>query len=331
MGAILSWLIATGIVTLIGYSLSPESFDVNATKASNCDRLFRTFEAKLFISESKIKKLQDAKEELKGILKPYCKNHKSLTVPSFRIQGSYKMGTLIKTQDNRCDIDLGVYFFTEPQIKNKTIFNNLKKALEESKLEKAVILKEKCIRVNYSSGFHIDLPLYYFDKEEQEPYLLTKDGGYEISDPKRVWEWFEKKKTNNNRQVFRLVKYFKAWADFQKNTKGRKMPSGLALSVWAAGSEIFSRHDRDDVALFRTALNLYSSLSDIDVDEWRCELPVYPFDDLIAKLNLHQRKNFLKTLKEFLGKAGSAISSNSKGDAIKHWKVLFGKRFPQRS
>jgi hypothetical protein len=321
MGAILPWLIATGIVTLIGYSLKSEIKDVNISPASNCDRLFRTFEAKLSISESKIKKLQDAKEEIKGILNLYCKNHKSLTVPSFWIQGSYKMGTLIKTQDNRCDIDLGFYFFTEPQIKNKTLFNNVKKALEESELDKAVILKEKCIRVNYSSGFHIDLPMYYFDKEEQEPYLLTKDGEYEISDPKRVWEWFEKKKTNNDRQVLRIVKYLKAWADFQKKTKGRKMPSGLALSVWAADSEIYNRHDRDDVALFRTALNLYSLLSDLDVDEWKCELPVPPYDDLIAKLNLNQRENFLKTLEEFLRK-------DSKEKAIENWRFLFGKRFP---
>jgi len=328
----LPWLIAIGAITVVGYSLSSDIKDVNATQASNCDKLFRKFDEKITISSNKKSKLKEGKDKIKDIIKKYSRNNNKLTVPGFKLQGSYKMGTLIKTQNNKCDIDYGIYFFSEPNISNETIFNNIKKGLVKGEIrEKDIILKKKCIRVVYSKSFHIDYSVYYFDKIEEEPYLLPKSGGLEPSDPKRVWEWFRKKRNNNGKQVLRLVRYFKAWGDFQKHSKGRKMPSGLALSVWAAHPNLYHRHERDDVALFRTVLNLYKTLSKFDIDEWECELPVHPYDNLIEDLNYFQRDNFLKTLENLVWNASIAITAGVKEDAIEIWRGEFGKRFPQRT
>ncbi|MBK8874365.1 MAG: hypothetical protein IPN13_10745 [Bacteroidetes bacterium] len=50
-----------------------------------------------------------------------------------------------------------------------------------------------------------------------------------------------------------MVKYFKTWA----NQRSKKMPSGIAFSVWVATH--YKPNSRDDIAFYETAKEIRDS------------------------------------------------------------------------
>lgn len=98
---------------------------------ANCDNLFRDFNEALQISASKKESLIRSKENLRSkIRKHFGKEHPDYK-PTFFIQGSYKMKTLILTKDETCDLDDGVYFKENPDdVTGTTLQQWVKDAVE---------------------------------------------------------------------------------------------------------------------------------------------------------------------------------------------------------
>lgn len=91
------------------------------------------------------------------------------------LQGSYKFGTQIRPKRNQdFDIDLGVYFHWSEQedgeLFNETALKAMVQAslLEyepEDKTDQVEVLdppKNRCSRIKFDNGFHIDVPAYHF-------------------------------------------------------------------------------------------------------------------------------------------------------------------------
>ena len=78
--------------------------------------------------------------------------------PTFFTQGSYKLGTCIRTEDDKCDVDDGVYFKSNPDGVPGTTLQNWVFDAVNGVTDATPMHKKKCIRVNYVSGYNIDLP-----------------------------------------------------------------------------------------------------------------------------------------------------------------------------
>jgi hypothetical protein len=276
--------------------------------------IFLDYNNSLSLTSSRRKRLTAAKKAVENTIKDYFRHDKRIVVPNFFIQGSYKMKTMIVKKDNTYDVDLGVSFNSIPDIEAKTLQKNVLRAVQYH-TQGGSSHKEKCIRVNYQGEFNIDLPVYFIDKNSNISYLATKSG-WEASDPKELIKWFDE---NNGKesQLQRIIKYLKAWSVYHKY----KMPSGIALSVWAAKK--YYSHRRDDIALYNTLINIKESFF------WKvkCTNPASPGDDLIAKLKPEQKSRFKSEFKRLINDLDEAIESDDLYDAIKILKHHFGKRF----
>ena len=154
---------------------------------ANLDSNFQEFFSELQITDTKRQKMIASHNNLRKKIKNHFKANHPEYKPSFYIQGSYKMGTTIRTKEDECDLDDGCYFIPKPNVTANTLQGWVKEAVEGI-TDASPLHKNKCIRVQYTAGYHIDLPVYRKDtnSDEEHPELAVRHKGYELSDPREV-------------------------------------------------------------------------------------------------------------------------------------------------
>ena len=282
---------------------------------ANCSNLFHDFNQDLFINKSKKKSLINSKDYVRKKIKEYFKeNHPDYT-PNFFIQGSWKIGTMIRTKEDTCDLDDGIYFEREVGVTGTTLQKWVYEAVK--KITGDVNHKAKCIRVNYAGDYHIDLPVYYFPENEKHPLLAVKDSDLEESDPKQFIEWYQAVKCD---QLTRIIRYLKAWGDHVRN----KMPSGLAFTILAQKNYVSD--ERDDKSLYKTLLEIRNDLE----ANFACIVPTTPFDDLFEDYDDIRIGILFERLDLIISDAYDAIyEEKNQRKASKKWKRYLGDRFPE--
>lgn len=290
----------------------------NYNEMANTHNQFLKFEQSISLTPTKKSKLIASRKALQDRIVNYFRMYTNLPVPKFYIQGSYKMKTMILGKDGTYDVDLGIYFLTNPNVTAFTVQNYVANAVKGHTYGGAEH-REKCIRVKYSGDFDIDLPVYYKTIYDTNPYLATKTI-WQKSDPKELCDWFERQRRLKDKsgQLLRLIKYFKIWA----NSRTRKMPSGIAFTVWVANN--YKPNDRDDIAFYETAKAIKNSLF------WgvTCINPASPGDDLTSKLDNMQKRNFLNEFDSLITDADLALRELYLTRALTIWKNQFGNQFP---
>lgn len=288
---------------------------------ANCHNLFHDYNDEISIPKPKQEKMSGSKNGLrKRIREDFKKNHPGYE-PKFHIQGSGspKMRTGIRTKDDICDLDDGVYFFREPDVSATTLQTWVKDAVA-GYTDTDPEHRKKCIRNIFEKDYEIDQPIYY--KIDGKNYqLAVKNTGWEESDPKALTDWFHKKKDKNG-QLVKVVKYEKGWCDNIRN----KMPSGLAMTILAcnAKANINYTPDRDDITLRDTLKEIKKAL---DL-KFECVVPVVPGDDLFKDYDKTRKDNFMTALQNFIDDADAAIDETNELKASKLWKKHLGNRFP---
>lgn len=278
---------------------------------ASVDIYLKYFSSNLNISKSKRKSIKKSKDYLKKIITEYSKSKPELSKISFFIQGSYKSKTLIRTKDDMCDLDLGIYFEEKPEIESSTLQNwiyGCTKDITGSESNR----KNKCIRVNYSSGYHIDLPIYY--KKNSSIYIIVKNEADQQSDTKGFAKWYQKIKDD---KMNRQVRYLKAFFD----NLNEKYISGIAITVLVAKN--FEDEEGEILSFYKTLKNIINS---IDKNP-KCEFPVQPYDDLFEKFSDRRINEILKQFEKLYKKLDSIIKDSDLDLALETCKSVFGKWF----
>ena len=285
---------------------------------ANLNDEFLEFNQSLQLTNSKKELMITSRENLREKIKKYFEEKHPAYRPIFYIQGSYKMKTSIRTKDDYCDLDDGVYFIPEPSVTAPTLHGWVYDAVcNVTNLNP--IRKNKCIRVKYAKGYHIDIPIYKkasFDASDK-PKLAVKDTGYIESDPHEIVNWFQEAKKKHP-EVVRIVCYFKAWAD----NISHSMPSGLAWTTLVVDNLFIGQ--RDDIVLVRTAENVLNKLK----TKFQCIVHGTPYDDLFADYDDEKRNRILDDLTNLVAKGENALTEKNKLKASKMWRQLLGDRFP---
>ncbi|HBQ60714.1 MAG TPA: hypothetical protein DD671_14130, partial [Balneolaceae bacterium] len=289
---------------------------------ANCNKLFLDFNKDLTPGQKKKDQISTSRENVRKKIRKHFKENHPEYEPFFKIQGSSHqlVNTIILYKDDTCDLDDGVYFFREPNVTAKTLQGWIKDAVKDV-TSTSPEHRRRCIRVKYEGDYHIDLPVYYKlkkDNDSEHPELADKEDGFSPSDPKEFAEWFHEQK-DEDRQLVRIVKYLKAWGDNIRN----KMPSGLAMTLLAC--ECVQINNRDDISLRDTLIKIKEKLD----DSWVLKMPTCPGDDLFDSFD-DEKKNFIiDQLKSFIEDASSAIDKPYELEASKLWAKHLGKRFPE--
>lgn len=285
---------------------------------ANCHHLFGEFNTEISLTSNKKTKMTNSKDGLRERIRKYFKEHHSEYVPKFYIQGSYKMKTGIRTKDDICDLDDGVYFFRSPDVTATTLQNWIWDAVN-GYTSTTPEHRKKCIRNIFSGDYEIDIPVYY-KISGKEYQLAVKNNGWEDSDPKALIDWFNANKDTNGKMI-KAIKELKAWCDYKRN----KMPSGLAITILAMNAkDKIVLNDRDDIVLTDILREIKKALA----QKFECIVPVTPKDDLFADYDTTRKNNFLSNLDNFLADAEAALKEPNQLKASRLWQKHLGTRFP---
>ena len=285
---------------------------------ANCHNLFGEFNTEISLTSNKKTKMTNSKDGLRARIRKYFKEHHSEYVPKFYIQGSYKMKTGIRTKDDICDLDDGVYFFRNPDVTATTLQNWIWDAVN-GYTSTTPEHRKKCIRNIFSGDYEIDIPVYY-KISGKEYQLAVKNNDWEDSDPKALIDWFNANKDTNGKMI-KTIKELKAWCDYKRN----KMPSGLAITILAMNAkDKIVLNDRDDIVLTDILREIKKALA----QKFECIVPVTPNDDLFADYDTTRKNNFLSNLDNFLADAEAALKEPNQLKASRLWQKHLGARFP---
>lgn len=285
---------------------------------ANCHHLFGEFNTEISLTSNKKTKMTNSKDGLRDRIRKHFKQHHSEYVPKFYIQGSYKMKTGIRTKDDICDLDDGVYFFRNPDVTATTLQNWIWDAVN-GYTSTTPEHRKKCIRNIFSGDYEIDIPVYY-KISGKEYQLAVKNNGWEDSDPKALIDWFNANKDANGKMI-KAIKELKAWCDYKRN----KMPSGLAMTILAMNAkDKIVLNDRDDILLTDILREIKKTLA----QKFECIVPVTPKDDLFADYDTTRKNNFLSNLDNFLADAEAALKEANQLKASRLWQKHLGTRFP---
>jgi hypothetical protein len=285
---------------------------------ADCHDLFGTYHGKISIPAGKKDRMITSKSGLRNRIRNHFKEYHPGYAPKFYIQGSYKMKSGIRTKDDICDLDDGVYFFREPDVTPATLQSWVWDAVK-GYTNRNPEHRKKCIRTIFEGDYEIDHPVYY-KVDGKEYQLAVKDNGWEDSDPKATVDWFNNKKDKEGRLI-RDVKYLKAWCD----NMPYKMPSGLAMTILASNAKAkIVLNNRDDITLKDILKEIKKALD----TKFECIVPSVPYDDLFANYDQIRKDNFIEALKQFLGDAEQALKEPNHLKASKIWQKHLGKRFP---
>lgn len=206
-----------------------------------------------------------------------------------------------------------------------------------------LILESKLVD-KIQNRFHIDLPIYY-TTTKRSPDLAHLKNGWMTSDPIAFINWFEGKVNSGFKEAFlyekkaflaeyhqwrdrirkddaqlrRLVRYLKAWADFQR-TLGHEMPCGIILTILVAENFVVS--ERDDVALQGTLIKILANLE----EEFCCYRPTAPINEDLFE-GYEDKEIFMTRLRAFTSSARQAINETNPKRACGKWQIHFGNRF----
>jgi hypothetical protein len=300
---------------------------------------FENFDAVIKLTSArKFSLLSSKKELIQKIKKWFTLNYPSYK-PLFWGQGSFEMGTTINPiSENgllKYDLDCGVYFdlahfsaVPNTSLLKTAVFNATNKHTQQSNNN-----KNTCVRVNFSDGHHIDLPVYLIenpDSSNPNIWLAHNALDWTPSDPRAFTQWFNAQKKNT--KLAQVVRLLKAWKNFRENQNNNlNFPSGFELSILAANAY------QKKLALYKnTAIDeifksvVFTIHQKLD-NKFECLRPTTPQnEDLFSSYSSTRKNNFLEELKNLSSNLEYALYAHSisNAQAIQYARdYCFGNRF----
>lgn len=293
----------------------------------NMNSLFVKFNSNVRLDSEKRRLLNKGKNALKTkIINKF--EEKGRSKPKFKGQGSFSMDTILnQLEDKDYDIDYGIYLDSYNDKKKEewpvtsTIHTWIKDAVD-GHTSTPPVDKNTCVRVIYANDYHIDLPAYII--KDDIAYLAHKEKGWIESDPKAFTDWFNKHATESGVQLRRVVRYLKAWKDYQNRNVLNVDLSGICITILAV-ENFYSSQDRDDKSLLGTVSNIIETLE----NDFTCTKPVIPYEDLLDEFEQSKKDSIINKLSTFKIALQNSIDLECEYDASLKLIKQFGDRFPE--
>ncbi|MCY4558119.1 MAG: hypothetical protein OXF79_17465 [Chloroflexi bacterium] len=289
---------------------------------------------KVTLPESERDKMRERRNTNRDRLKRNLEKDEKPTPYEHVSQGSYRMRTMLQDDNNDYDIDDGAYFQKGvlvgdrgAEMSSLDARKMVRKAMDDGSFKTPPEVKGNCVRVHYSEGYHVDIPVYrrIVDEEADETYYeLASSSGWKRSDARDVTNWYEETRegTSDARQFRRLNRYLKKHARSRESWKSRNL-SGFAITVLLAETYVLSP-DRDDIALYRTMEAMKSRLDGNTV----IDHPVTPNETVTTDDPDAKARFFRDKLKEALDHLAPVYAHDcDRESALKYWDKVFDTTF----
>lgn len=276
--------------------------------------------------------------DLRDFLKSRLKEDTGYPISSW-LQGSYKFDTQIRPSESGAefDIDLGLYFEWsgdddegdyDPEGFKQFIQNALLDYADDDDNDASGVddPKERCCRISFKPDFHIDVPCYHLDRDEDRRVLATETKGWEDSDPKAIYQWFKElfEDAADRALLRRLVCYLKMWAALKIEEDWR--PSSITLTVLVG--DAMEELDRSQVSDDDDILELIiTSITDRLKGDAEVPNPA-DTDENLNRLDADATQVLTSHLREFEDTARRANTATNETNAAEIWTEAFEHFFP---
>ncbi len=254
------------------------------------------------------------------------------------LQGSYKFGTQIRParKGDEFDIDLGVFFQWEGEPEDgdyepDELKDMVQRCLEDYSGDGVIEVvsppKSRCSRIRYEGDFHIDVPSYHLNPDNDTRMLATQRDGWEDSDPKALVLWFRGKFDDYHRaKAKRQIRYMKFWAALKYRDDGTRPSSTLLTVLVAEAFDGLSDDDlvSDDDALFAILEKVLDRLE----GNREVRNPANDDEVLSDRLSEHELDEFIDRLRGFRDTAQGALDCQNIVAAADKWSEAFEHFFP---
>ena len=253
-------------------------------------------------------------------------------------QGSYTHRTMVQQSDKDYDIDDGVYFSTG-DLTNASgqsraagdVKAMVRKALDESSFNRRPKVRTNCVRVYYTAGYHVDIPVYrdVVDIMGRHVRYELASTDWKESDPAKVTAWFTEANerlspdVTNGRQLRRQVRLLKAFARSRPSWRGR-IASGFIITTLIVEECYRPNGDREDCSLYDTIKAIRDRLG------WNLRVwhPVVTGNELTKGPDDAQTKFLLEKLDWAVEKLETLHRSNcTRKEALAAWDEVFNTDF----
>lgn len=221
--------------------------------------------------------MRDRRNANRTRLKNGLKKNKKPAPREFKAQGSYAMRTMTQHTEKHYDIDDGVYFRKEdlvgPRGGEATALDArqmVRDAVDDGSFKRKPEVRNKCVRVYYEAGYHVDLPVYrtvtttdFLGQEAVFHEHASTD--WNRSDARDVTAWFEAENTRLSpdtqygkqlRRITRLIKkYAKSRASWESSILGGFGITKLVTECFEGDAS------REDQSLYYTMKNIRDRLT----------------------------------------------------------------------
>ncbi len=249
-------------------------------------------------------------------------------------QGNYQMKTTLRDENNDYDIDDGAYFKKGilvgdrgAEMSSLDTRKMVRDAMDDGSFKTPPEVKANCVRIHYSTGFHVDIPVYrqIVNEDTDETYYeLAASSGWKRSDARDVTKWYEETRngTTDADQLRRLNRYLKKHARSRTSWKSRNL-SEFSITVLLGETCVLSP-DRDDIALYRTMEAMKRRLDGNTV----IDHPVTP-NETVTTDDPDAKACFLREkLKEALDHLAPVYADDcNRESALKCWDKVFDTTF----
>ncbi|MNK11144.1 Cyclic AMP-GMP synthase [compost metagenome] len=247
-------------------------------------------------------------------------------------------------QTSRPSVASSIYFAAAEQCLGK---------LAEDKGWTLITDKDTCVRLEIAAFAHIDIPLYAIPDQEFQTLLKAQTtygfdsiedairhaerdawtalprgsvllahrvDGWKESDPRPIKAWFNDEVEMRGIQLRRIIRFLKAFRDWQWESGG---PSSILLM--AAAVPLFEKRDRrDDLALLDVLAGLPAALRKGVV------CPVDEDESLTDRLGPEKVEAAAKKFEELEQYLRGAVHAGNATQACAWLRQKFGDRFPNR-
>lgn len=246
-------------------------------------------------------------------------------------QGSYKHKTIIKPPKSNKEFDADILLELEPyedwENNPKEYVNKLHKLFKNSPIYENIVVKNtRCITLDYSGDFHIDI--VPFVERSSLKYITNRtDNIFEKTNPKEYTDWLMDKNKTSNYQLKKVIRLFKYMRDIKQTFTVKSILLNTLLA-----NQVYSYDLTSDYVNLPTAFKLIiSRLNDyLQANYFMPTItnPKIPEESFTRNWTQEQYSNFRDKIKFLTEKTNLAYNEEDQKKSIKKWKEVFGHKFP---
>ncbi len=244
-------------------------------------------------------------------------------------QGSYAHKTIIKPQKNKeFDVDILLYLDKLSEWQPADYINKIYDLFKDNGTYKKIVHRRtRCICLDYSGDFHIDVVPCIKEKEETYSICNRKDNVTEPTDGDGYNNWWqEKNKLVGNNQLVKATRLTKYIRDTKVTFSAKSILLTTLLGNQIRSNELNSEFVDLPTSLITVFNRLNTYLQDNE-EMPRVENPVLDTEDFNRHWDQDKYSNFRNQIETYTTKINDAFDEKGRDESIKKWRKVFGDNF----